>query len=164
MDSYTLLIPLDGSELAEAALSKAEALVEMMKESKLLLLRVAEAHTFPGVDPTEAQVKVVEEAEQYLNGVADRLQRRGIRNIQTSVWYGAPAASIVEATRFYKVDLIVMSTHGRSGLARLILGSVAQSVIHSTTTPILLVRRPEAPVHPAEGAGEAREEKRSGST
>ncbi len=160
MKRQTVLVPLDGSELAEAALPKAEELVAMMKEPKLLLLRVAEAHTFPGVDPTEAQVRVVREAEQYLDAIADRLARKGIRNVQTSVWYGASAASIVEAARFYEADLIVMSTHGRSGLGQLILGSVAQSVIHSTTTPILLVRRPEAPVRPAEGTGRAHEQKR----
>jgi nucleotide-binding universal stress UspA family protein len=162
MNHHTLLVPLDGSELAEAALTKAEELAAIMEGPRLLLLRAAEAHTFPGVDPTEAQVKVVREAEQYLAAVADRLERKGIRNVQVSVWYGPPATSIVEAARFYKVDLIVMSTHGRSGLGRLILGSVAQSVIHGTTTPILLVRRPEAPVQAPEGADQAREEKRPG--
>ena len=161
MKQQTLLVPLDGSDLAEVALAKAEELAEMMEGSKLLLLRAGEAHTLPGVDPTEAQVRVVRETEQYLAAVAERLQRKGIQNIQTSMWYGAPAASIVEAARFYKVDLIVMSTHGRSGLGQLILGSVAQSVIHSTTTPILLVRQPEAPLQAPHGAGQAREQKRS---
>lgn len=160
MKRQILLVPLDGSELAEAALTKAEELAALMKEATLLLLRAAEVHTFPGVDPTEAQVRVVGEAERYLGAVADRLARRGMQNVQTSVWYGPPADSIVEAARFYHVDLIIMTTHGRGGLGRLILGSVAQSVIHGTTTPILLVRRPEAPIKAPEGAGQAREQKR----
>ncbi len=162
MKSQTLLVPLDGSELAEAALAKAAELAAVIQEPKLLLLRAAEAHTFPGADPTEAQVRVVREAERYLDVAAERLRDEGIRNVQTSVWYGPPADSILEASRFYKVDLIVMSTHGRSGFGRLILGSVAESVVHGTTTPILLVRRPEAPVQPPEGAGQAREQKQPG--
>lgn len=162
MISQTLLVPLDGSELAETALSKAMEFAAMIHNPKLLLLRATEAHTFPGVDPTEAQVRVVREAEGYLEAVADRLRGEGIRDVRTSVWYGHPAESIVEAARLYQVDLIMMSTHGRSGLGRLILGSVAESVIRGTTTPILLVRRPEALVQPPEGAGQAREEKRPG--
>ena len=55
MKRQILLVPLDGSELAEAALTKAEELAALMKEATLLLLRAAEVHTFPGVDPTEAQ-------------------------------------------------------------------------------------------------------------
>lgn len=163
MKGQTLLVPLDGSELAEAALAKATELAAKIPESKLLLLRAAEAHTFPGVDPTEEQVRVVTEAEQYLDGVAKRIRGEGVSDVQTSMWYGSPADSILEAARFYKVDLIVMSTHGRSGLGRLILGSVAESVIRGTTTPILLVRRAEAPLQSPEGAGQAREGKRSGS-
>lgn len=162
MKQYTLLVPLDGSDLAEAVLTTVEEFAAIMEEPKLLLFRAAEAHTFPGVDPTEAQVKVVGEAERYLAAVAARLQRKGIQNIQTSVWYGPPAGSIVEAARYHHVDLIVMSTHGRSGLGRLILGSVAQSVIHGTSVPILLIRRPEAPVQPPAGAGRAREERGPG--
>lgn len=163
MKGQTLLVPLDGSELAEAALAKATELAAIMPEPKLLLLRAAEAHTFPGVDPTEDQVRVVTEAEQYLDAVAERIRGEGVNDVQTSIWYGSPADSILEATRFYKVDLIVMSTHGRSGLGRLILGSVAESVIRGTTTPILLVRRAEAPLQAPEGAGRSREGKRSGS-
>lgn len=161
MKRQTLLVPLDGSELAEAALTKAMELAATMQNPKLLLLRAAEAHTFPGVDPTEAQVKVVREAEGYLDAVAARMHRGGIRDVQTSVWYGHPAESIVEAAHLYDVDLIVMSTHGRSGLGRLILGSVAESVIRGTVTPILLVRCPEAPVELRKSAGQAREHKRS---
>ena len=64
----------------------------------------------------------------------------------TSVWYGPAAYAIVEAAGLHKVDLIAMTTHGRSGLGRLILGSVAESVLRGTTVPILLVRVAEAPV------------------
>lgn len=149
-----ILIPLDGSALAESALAKATEVAG--NESTLMLLRAAEAHTLPGVDPTEAQVEVVREAEEYLAAVAARLKEQGVERVETSVWYGPAASAIVEAARLRKADLIVMSTHGRSGLGRLILGSVAESVLRGTTTPILLLRVPGAPVEAPGGIGEAR--------
>ncbi len=150
-----ILVPLDGSVLAESALSKAKDLVGD-SSATLMLLRAAEAHTLPGVDPTEAQVEVVREAEEYLAAVAARLKEQGVKSVETSVWYGPAASAIVDAARLRKADLIVMSTHGRSGLGRLILGSVAESVLRGTTTAILLLREEEAPVEAPRGAGQAR--------
>jgi nucleotide-binding universal stress UspA family protein len=98
------------------------------------------------------QVEVVREAEEYLARVAARLERDGTRSVQTSVWYGPPVSAIVEAAQLRGADLIVMSTHGRSGLGRLVLGSVAEAVLRSTTTPILLVRASEAPREAIRGA------------
>ena len=140
-----ILVPLDGSALAEAVLPRA---VELAKDSgaKVELLRAVEAYTIPGVDPTEAQIKVVEEGETYLADVAARLRADGVKGVETSVWYGPAAYAIVEAARLHRVDLIAMTTHGRSGLGRLILGSVAESVLRGTTVPILLARVAEAPV------------------
>lgn len=150
-----ILVPLDGSRLAEAVLPKA---VEAARASgaKVELLRAVEAHTFPGADPTESQIKVVREGEEYLAEVAARLKADGVQDVGTSVWYGSAAYAIVEAARLHKVDLIAMTTHGRSGLGRLILGSVAESVLRGTTTPVLLVRVPEAPVELPTGRGEAK--------
>jgi nucleotide-binding universal stress UspA family protein len=139
-----ILVPLDGSALAESALGRALEFVH--GGATLMLLRAAEAHTLPGVDPTDAQVEVVREAEEYLATVAARLAEKGVNHVETSVWYGPAAAAIVEAAKLRRADLIVMSTHGRSGLGRLILGSVAESVLRGTTTPILLLRTEEAPV------------------
>jgi nucleotide-binding universal stress UspA family protein len=150
MDFERVLVPLDGSSFAEAALDKAAALSSRERTS-LMLLRAAEAHVLPTGDAVEAQVTVVREAEEYLAGVAARLARDGFKKVETSVWYGAPATAIVEAAAFQKPDLIVMSTHGRSGVGRLILGSVAESVLRGTNTPILLVRAAGAPVEPPSG-------------
>jgi len=139
-----ILIPLDGSPLGEAALAPAVSLAGA--GTTLMLIRAAEAHTMLGADPTDAQVEVVREAEDYLAEVAARLKRQGVKNVQTSVWYGHPAAAIVDAAHLRKADLIVMSTHGRSGLGRLILGSVAESVLRGTMTPIMLLRSDGAPL------------------
>ena len=139
-----ILVPLDGSRLAETALGEA---IELARNSAtLVLLRAAEAARVPMADPTDAQVTVVREAESYLEGVAERMRAAGVADVQTSVWYGAPGEAIVEAARVREIDLIVMSTHGRSGLGRLVFGSVAETVLRGATTPILLIRPGGAPV------------------
>lgn len=152
MKADIILVPLDGSALAERALDTATEIARDNPAATLVLLRAAEAITLPGADPTEAQIAAVQEAETYLEGVARRLGEQGVKQVQTSVWYGPPAPAIVEAARVRNADLIVMSTHGRSGLGRLILGSVAESVLRGTRTPILLIRADEAPVEPPAGA------------
>ena len=158
MKTERILVPLDGSALAEAAIEAALDLGRGMP-SKLMLLRAAEAHTLPGADPTDEQVAVVREAEEYLAAVADRLAKRGVKDVDTSVWYGPAAAAVIEATKLKKADLIVMSTHGRSGLGRLILGSVTESVLRGATAPICIVRAPGAPVETPTGVATPREKK-----
>jgi nucleotide-binding universal stress UspA family protein len=141
----TILVPLDGSILAESAVAPA---VDLAREhgAKLVLLRAAEAHSLPMADPTEAQVQAVRAAEEYLTDARRRVTQAGVAAVDTSVWYGAPAEAIVEAARYRGADLIVMSSHGRSGLGRLVLGSVAESVQRATRVPILLIRPGEAPI------------------
>ena len=134
-----VLVPLDGSPLAETVLPTAIQLLRDSPEATLVLLRAVAATTLPGIDPTEAPVAVVGEAEAYLEGVAARLRDEGRSRITTSVWYSGAAEAIVDAARQRGVDMIVMSTRGRSGLRRVVLGSVAESVLRQTPTPILLV-------------------------
>jgi|RhiMetdeSRZDD1v2_1073273.scaffolds.fasta_scaffold552669_2 nucleotide-binding universal stress UspA family protein len=152
-----ILIPLDGSRFAEAALPKAMELVSTNPDATLILLRAAEARTFPGVDPIDAQLSVVHEAEDYLETMAARLRKDGGSAVRTSVWYGAAATAILEAARMENPDLIMMSTHGRSGTGRLIAGSVAESVLRGTRTPIFLVRVDDRPVETSVGRATAHE-------
>lgn len=144
-----ILVPLDGSRLAEAAIDTAIDLA--VGPFTLDLIRAAEAQSLPGVDPTEMQVQVIREAEEYLASVRDGLARRGFTKVDTAVWYGPAAAAIIESARLKKADLIVMSSHGRSGLGRLMLGSVAESVLRGTTVPVCIVRAPGAPLEAPKG-------------
>ena len=144
MKTNKIMVPLDGSELAESALVDAFDLVA--EDGVVVLMRAAEAHVRPGSDPITAQIDVVAEAEQYLSALKSEFEGRGIRNLETHVWYGPPAASIIQAAGVYKPDLIVMSTHGRSGVGRLIFGSVAESVLRGTAIPIFLRRPSAAPI------------------
>jgi nucleotide-binding universal stress UspA family protein len=154
-----ILVPLDGSLVAEVALECAADLARRAT-STLDLLRAVEVHVLPGMDPTDAQVRVVAEAESYLATTAQGLREQGVKQVETSVWYGPPAESIVEAPRVRKADLMVMSSHGRSGLGRLVLGSVAESVLRSTATPILLIRAPGSPLAEPRGGPGPREASR----
>jgi nucleotide-binding universal stress UspA family protein len=141
-----VLVPLDGSALGEAALWKAADLGG--PDTLLVLLRAAEAHRVPGADPIEAQITAVREAEDYLHRLAETAKAKGFERVETHVWYGPSAAAIVEAAEAQNVDLIVMSSHGRSGIGRLVLGSVTESVLRGTRTPILVLRPEGAPVSP----------------
>ena len=133
-----ILVPLDGSTLAEAILPQ---VVELTKSlgAEVLILRVALAHVFPGVDRMEEEVRVIHEAEAYVSALAGRLAEEGIR-VRTAVRYGKAAAEILGHITANEVDLVAMSTHGRSGLSRLVMGSVAEEVVRNAGVPVLLVR------------------------
>jgi nucleotide-binding universal stress UspA family protein len=151
-----VLVPLDGSRFAEMALPKATALLGDSPTATLILLRAVQATTLPGIDPIEAQAALVREAEGYLEDVAARLRDEGVPQVMTSVWYSDAAPAIVEAADVRHVDLIVMSTHGRSGLRRMVRGSVAESVLRGTPTPILLVSAGGGRVEPRRRGAPAR--------
>jgi len=78
-------------------------------------------------------------AKDYLNSVKERLTKMGIA-ARSEVEVGSPAERIVGYAKESNIDLIAMSTHGRSGIGRWLLGSVADKVIHAADRPILLVR------------------------
>lgn len=158
-----ILVPLDGSTLAEAAIDTALDLTQGGAPYTLILLRAAEAHTLPGADPTDEQVAVIREAETYLAAVSERLAKRGLKSVETSVWYGPAAAAIIQSVRLKKADLVVMSTHGRSGLGRFIVGSVTESVLRGTTAPICVVRAPGAPIESPDGTAAPHENKKEAS-
>ena len=133
-----ILVPLDGSKLAEKILSRVEWLAKT-HDGEVTLLRVALASSFPGSDPVQHQLNVIREAEEYLAKAEDWLRDVGVK-VNSVVRYGNDAQEIVDHARDREFDLIAMSTHGRSGLAQFVLGSVANKVINTATVPILLYR------------------------
>jgi nucleotide-binding universal stress UspA family protein len=152
MNTRRILVPLDGSKTAEAAIPEA---VQMARGGPytLLLLRVAHARILPGADVVGDWVEAVREAEYYLACVRKDLEKQRVGPIETYVWQGPAAPAIIDMAREHKADLIVMTSHGRSGIARLVLGSVAEAVIRGSRFPILLVRPTGAPIEQAAGDG-----------
>ena len=157
---YThLLVPLDGSAAAEAALPHAQALAERFS-ARVTLMRVtvapetviAETATgAPGVpeagpliDPTPVVEAEKAEASSYLQRLTDRLRSSGLREVNAEAPEGPAAETIVERARALGVDLIVMSTHARGGLGRLVFGSTADAVLRHTPCPVLLIRVEES--------------------
>jgi len=133
-----ILVPLDGSKCAETVLPKVEKLAVDLKVG-ICLLRVAYAHSFPGADPTDAEVKVVREAEDYLKTVEERLKAKGLK-VDSHVRYGNDAEEILDHAAMKDIDMVAMSTHGRSGVGRWLLGSVAEKILRHSPKPIFLVR------------------------
>lgn len=133
-----ILVPLDGSKLAEGVLPHVRELAKI-HGAELLLLRVAFSHPLPGMDPIKAQTEVVEEALSYLADLEKELKREGLR-VSSAVRYGRAAEEILDHAKDNQVDIIAMSTHGRSGISRLVLGSVSEDVLRCASVPVLLVR------------------------
>ena len=138
-----ILIPLDGSELAEAILPEAETLAKDFG-AEVILLRAHALHSAPylGESPyamAEITHFEMEADRNYLDGIADRLRARGlvVKTIQNQ---GRAADVILDTAEAVKADLIAMTTHGRSGVGRWLMGSVADAVIHAAKVPVLLSR------------------------
>ena len=137
-----MLIPLDGSDLARAALEPAADLAESMR-AEVVLLRVVDSANYPYVFSDPATWKdpgpEIERDRVYLESEAAELRERGIK-VEISVVVGSPATAIAVEAEKQRADLIAMATHGRGGLARLVLGSVAEAVLHRVHVPMLLIR------------------------
>ena len=140
-----ILVPLDGSELSEKALVAAYTLAGM-SNAEITLLRV--------LRPVEEIIKIDEQhaiyvdqqiefktgrAKKYLKTIRDHAEKR-LFKINIVVEMGNVAEVIINFASSNSVDLIVMSTHGRSGLKRWVYGSVAGKILHGANNPVLLIR------------------------
>lgn len=147
-----ILVPLDGSKFAEAALPQAQMLAECSgSDGSIELLRVA-VHPSSYVyvaDPTalaNLYDSDLAHCQDYLKQVASRLTETALTPVSTAVLEGPVADAVLDYAETSGADLIVMSTHGRSGMERWLLGSVAEKVVRGAKMPVLLVRPPPAPV------------------
>jgi nucleotide-binding universal stress UspA family protein len=159
-----VLVPLDGSELAECVLPHVEDLVSGGQVKDIIFLRVIEPYgltslglTVPEADmvmptPTPFSVQFAEQrkriesearvaSQAYLSQVVSRLKHQGV-NLKTAVLPGKAAETIADYASKNGIDLIVIATHGRSGVSRWVWGSVADRVLRSACVPVLMVRAP----------------------
>jgi nucleotide-binding universal stress UspA family protein len=143
-----LMVPLDGSSLAAQALPLAADLAEHARAELLLMQAVESAIDVypsivplgrPDLMPTEILSMLRLRADQQLEQQAAVLRDRGLP-VVTHVVNGHAAEAIVDEAARQSVDLLVMATHGYSGLKRWAIGSVTDKVLHAATTPLLLVR------------------------
>jgi nucleotide-binding universal stress UspA family protein len=137
-----ILVPLDGSPVAEAALPYAKVLARRTG-AHLTLIRAAHYASLLG-DVGVEQYRSVRQAEDYLERHVERLASEGY-SAQAAVPFGGSTARwIVEEAEIRHADLVVMATHDRVGADRWLHGSVAESVVHRCTIPVMLVRDGEA--------------------
>ena len=138
-----ILIPLDGSDLAKLALAQAEKLAKTF-DAEIILFQVVPFMPIYGspelVTPLIVDEKQKEAAEKYLANLTEELKKKGLK-VSAMVRTGQQVAvEIIDFAKESAVDLIVMCTHGRSGISRWVLGSIAHKVLTRAETPILLVR------------------------
>ncbi len=144
-----IMVPLDGSALAECVLPHVEAIAGGCPVRELVLLRVVEPERVYSVsnspiDPNLAAARESErrrEADDYLRSVADRLDEPGLVCEVKSI-VGRVAESLVDYCIDNSVDLIIIATHGHSGVTRWVRGSVADKILRSSTIPVLMIRAP----------------------
>lgn len=151
-----ILIPLDGSKLGEAALPYVEELVSKlcpaMKVEATLLRVISELSHYViaagepvSVPYTEAELKpITESALDYLHKISEGLKSKGA-TVRTVVTMGNAAGEIMRTAEETKAGLIAMSTHGRTGIAHVVLGSVTDKVVRRTNIPVLVVRGLKVP-------------------
>lgn len=133
-----ILVPLDGSELAEKSLEQARRIAEFTS-AELVLCQVLDNGYFE-----RPSSEMLESRHQALNKIQEYLEETG-QNLPNGIKYechwdtGSPARTLIAMTQAQKIDLIVMTTHGRNGLDRLAWGSVAENVVRGSIVPIILV-------------------------
>jgi nucleotide-binding universal stress UspA family protein len=142
-----ILVPLDGSEFAECSLEHVKVVTSGSNASKIILFRVVEplsaetvyALTIAGGDLLrKAEMDNQTEARNYIVKIKNELANSGLK-VETVVVDGRAAEEILDYAKNNKVDLIVMTTHGKSGISRWFFGSVAQKVLQHSPIPILLI-------------------------
>lgn len=144
-----VLVPLDGSELAECALSHVKNLVKDGFAEDVTILNVfsvpiallgAGGENSPYGDINAIQEKMMYDSLKYLEDVKSRLGSEGIK-VKTESLEGSRAADVIsDYVQKNGIDLIVLATHGYTGLKKLMFGSVALEVLHDSHVPVFLVR------------------------
>ena len=144
-----VLVPLDGSDLAECALSHVKSLVKDGSAGEVTLLNIIK-FDLPWIDeyPKRIDINAIREplfaaSKKYLAKVESRLSSKGIKVKTASLEANRTADAITDYAQKKGMALIVMSTHGYTGFKRLMLGSVAFGVLNVSHVPVLLIR-PEA--------------------
>jgi nucleotide-binding universal stress UspA family protein len=145
-----VLVPLDGSELAECVLPHVEVITASGAVENVTFIRVVKPF-YPVGDYTGGTISTMDisainketraAAENYLKQLTKKVEYPGVK-VQWKVVEGNEAESIADYVKKNEIDLVIIATHGRSGLSRWVMGSVADRVLRSVCSPVLMVRAP----------------------
>ena len=145
-----ILVPLDGSKLAECVLPHVESIAKGCGVREVIFLRVVEPFHLQtsgdGFSLSDKDLKRIDsetraDAENYLSQLVNQIKYDGV-NVRKEVIIGKSIESIAEYATKNDVDLITIATHGRSGVNRWVWGSVADRILRSACVPVLMVRAP----------------------
>jgi nucleotide-binding universal stress UspA family protein len=144
----TIMVPVDGSELAECVLPHVETLAKSRGVKNVVFVRAVEPFEFASVrgepDFTEEQIEEIDArgasaAREYLDKLVNRVDY-GTVKVDSAIVTGRTAHSLADYAHKNAVDMIVIATHGRSGVGRWVWGSVADRLLHASGVPVLMVR------------------------
>lgn len=138
-----ILVPLDGSALSERAIEPAEKIAKAIG-CEMILFRVVDTplEKSPEAEPEEVRQAAsarIDKATTYLKAIASRVEGKGIK-ARIEVGAGYPHSAILALADKENVEFIIMSTHGRTGVSRALMGSVAEKVVYRTERPVMLVK------------------------
>jgi nucleotide-binding universal stress UspA family protein len=149
-----VIVPLDGSELAEQALPHAVAVARALG-LKTTLLRVTPSAgdyfkylDYPPSNYEDLSKEVDADAVQYLDNINRRIKLEGVAQTEERLIHGSAAFAITDFVKEVPDSLVAMTTHGRSGIGRWVMGSVADRVIRHSGSPVLVVRAEEVNLPP----------------
>ena len=139
-----VLVPTDGSEGALAAVDPALSVVAAY-DATLHTISVADVRSLgPDVRTDTILDQLVEAARAAVDDVETRAREAGVDSVATAVEVGYPYAELKTYVEDHDVDLVVMGTHGRSGISRYLLGSVTEKLVRTSPVPVMTVRRPDS--------------------
>jgi len=144
-----ILVPLDGSELSECVFPHLKTITKGTQVQTIIFLRVVEPldlheglhHAIPKRERQKIESRSINIAREELQNVVNRYGYEGA-DVSQEIIAGKVTESIIEYANNNEVELIVIATHGRSGIKRWTLGSVADKTLHSSCVPVLMVRAP----------------------
>ncbi len=144
-----VMVPLDGSELAECVLPHAEVIGAGCEVARVTLVRVVPPLKLHGGVESGLSPEVRQQLEndskeiarQYLEEQAKQLRDKGVA-AATAVLFGDVVHELIDFVSAHEVDLIITATHGRSGVSRLFFGSIAERTLRASPVPVLMVRAP----------------------
>jgi nucleotide-binding universal stress UspA family protein len=150
MEMYKkLMVPLDGSDLAECVVPHVEAIAKGCETEEIILLRVVEPERMyrvseSAIDPNLAEIRESERkknAAAYLDTIVKRFADMGLKTTPRAL-VGRVAERLIDYCMDERVDLIIIVTHGRSGITRWVRGSVADRILRTSLIPVMMIRAP----------------------
>ncbi|ACM57290.1 universal stress protein [Halorubrum lacusprofundi] len=142
-DFETVLVPTDGSDAANVAANHGITIAEAT-DAAMHVIHVVDLTAVSGEFGSAEVLTALEEAgQQAVDDVIHRAEDAGLRSVEASILSGTPARAILDYAEERDIDLIVMGTHGRTGLERYLLGSVTEKIVRVADVPVLTVSLPE---------------------